>query len=68
MPRSSPADTAEPRDRETVAVDAVLDVIDDVEEEVLAEDKLGASRDQVASGTCARIKRRLNNRFQDGGE
>lgn len=42
-----------------VSLSDVLDVVDDVESEVVDEDKMGASREQVAEGTCERVRRRL---------
>lgn len=39
--------------------ETVLEIIAEVEEEVLAEDKHGASRDMVVGGTCERIRERL---------
>lgn len=44
-------------DRETR--DDIIEIINEVEAEVLAEDKLGASRDQIAEGTCERIRERI---------
>lgn len=41
-------------------VETVMDIIDDVEDQILSEDKHGASRNQVAEGTCSRIRRRIN--------
>lgn len=34
--------------------------IDATRREIAAEDKLGASRDQIVDGTCARLQRRLH--------
>jgi len=48
-------------DRETA-----FEVIEDVEEEILAEDKLGASRDQIVEGTCQRIRDRLRDELNNG--
>lgn len=39
--------------------EAVIDIIDEVEDEVLDEDKMGATRDMIAEGTCARIRERV---------
>jgi hypothetical protein len=44
---------------ERISLSEVEELIEDVESEILAEDKFGASRDEVAEGTCRRIKRRL---------
>ena len=44
---------------------AVFDVISEVEKEILAEDKLGASRDQIVEGTCQRIRDRLRDLDDD---
>lgn len=38
---------------------SILRIVDEVEDEVLAEDKTWASRDQIAEGTCARIRNRI---------
>lgn len=57
--------THPPMASETLADDpslktsTVLDIIDDVREEVTSEDMHGASREQVADGTCSRLKRRI---------
>lgn len=37
--------------------------VDEVESEILAEDKLGATRDMLVEGTCERIRDRLTERF-----
>ncbi|GGL73645.1 hypothetical protein [Halocalculus aciditolerans] len=47
------------RDLGRIDLATALRVVDDIEELVAAEDKLGASRDDVVEGTCRRIRRRL---------
>ena len=42
-----------------MSVAEVEEIIGEVEAEVLAEDKFGASRNDVVEGTCQRIVRRL---------
>lgn len=39
-------------------------IVAKVESEVLAEDKMGATREMMVEGTCARIRSRLSERFQ----
>lgn len=51
---------------ERLSVAEVEEIIEDVEAEALAENKLGASRNDVVEGTCQRIVRRL--RSVDTGE
>ena len=43
-----------------ISQEDVLEVIDEVEEKVVDECKLGATRDQIAEGTCERIRRRIH--------
>jgi len=38
----------------------ILAIINEVEKQVLSEDKTGASRDMIVSGTVARIVQRIN--------
>ena len=42
-----------------VARNDVIDIINEVEERVLSEDKHGATREMVAEGTCERIRERI---------
>jgi len=42
-----------------VSQEDVLNAIDEVEGKILAEDKTGATRDQVVEGTCQRIRSRI---------
>jgi len=51
-----------------ISCDDVLEIVDEVEDTVLAEGKLGASRDQVAEGTCARIRRCILSIQTDAGQ
>jgi hypothetical protein len=44
---------------ERLSVAEIEEIIEDVEAEVLAEDKHGASRNDVVEGTCQRIVRRV---------
>lgn len=55
------------KDNETeqLSIEEVEQIIEDVEAEVLAEDKLGASRNDVVEGTCQRIVRRLQSVHAD---
>jgi len=50
------------RDQSGDEIDHVMigEVIDEVEETVVEEDMLGASREQVVRGTLQRVRRRLN--------
>jgi len=49
-----------------VPLNDVIDVVDKVAGEVLVEDKTGATRDMVATGTCRRVERELREEFDDG--
>jgi uncharacterized membrane-anchored protein len=45
---------------ETVSVEDVKEVIGEVQEEILEEDKMGATREMMVEGTCQRIASRVD--------
>ena len=50
-------------DRDTLH--AVISLVEEIEEEVLDEDKTGATRDQMVEGTCQRIRDRIRERIEE---